>query len=228
MDSTANFGFAIRGVTVLPLVLADLMDYWIGMMTPGERDEATALIDFWFGPPRSPTRFQQRAVWFKVDPAFDAQLRDRFGALQQRAAAGGRADWALEAEPCLALILLLDQLPRNLFRGTGQAFACDAAARSAARAALARGFDRSLPGAWRQFIYLPFEHSEDLADQALSVKLAAALARDPAFAGALDYAQRHHAIIARFGRFPHRNAALGRASTAGEEAFLREPGSSFG
>lgn len=198
------------------------------MMTAAERDEATALIDFWFGPPRSPTRFQQRAVWFRLDPKFDAQLRDRFGALRQRAAAGDCADWALEAEPCLALILLLDQLPRNLLRGTAEAFASDAAARAAARTALARGFDRSLPGAWRQFIYLPFEHSEDLADQELSMKLYAALARDPAFAGAFDYAQRHHAIIARFGRFPHRNAALGRASTAEEKAFLTEPGSSFG
>jgi uncharacterized protein (DUF924 family) len=212
----------------LPLVLADPMVYWVGMMTAGERDEATALIDFWFGPPRSPARFQQRAVWYEVDPGFDAQLRDRFGALQKCAASGGCADWALEAEPCLALILLLDQLPRNLFRGSAQAFAGDAAARDAARAALARGFDRSLPGAWRQFIYLPFEHSEDLADQELSVTLAAALARDPAFAGALDYAKRHHAIIARFGRFPHRNAALGRASTAEEQAFLQEPDSSFG
>ncbi|HVA15395.1 MAG TPA: DUF924 family protein [Stellaceae bacterium] len=197
------------------------------MMTADERGEATALIDFWFGPPRSPSRFQQRAVWFKVDPGFDAQLRERFGALQRRAAGGGYAAWAPEAEPCLALILLLDQLPRNLYRGTAQAFASDAQARIAARAALERGFDRSLPTAWRQFLYLPFEHSEALADQELSVTLATGLARDPAFAGALDYAQRHHAIVARFGRFPHRNAALGRASTAAEESFLTEPGSSF-
>jgi uncharacterized protein (DUF924 family) len=197
------------------------------MMTAAERDEATALIDFWFGPPRSPSRFQQRAIWFKADPGFDAQLRDRFGALRERAAAGGCPDWALEAEPCLALILLLDQLPRNLFRGSARAFASDGRAREAARAALSRGFDRSLPASWRQFIYLPFEHSEELGDQELSVKLAAALARDPAFAGALDYARRHHAIITRFGRFPHRNAALGRKSTPEEEGFLKEPGSSF-
>jgi uncharacterized protein (DUF924 family) len=197
------------------------------MMTAEERDEATALIDFWFGPPRAPGRFQQRAAWFKVDPGFDAQLRDRFGALRRRAAAGACADWTLEAEPCLALILLLDQLPRNLFRGSAEAFASDAHARDTARGALARGFDRSLPATWRQFIYLPFEHSEDIADQELSVTLATSLARDPAFAGALDYAQRHHAIIARFGRFPHRNAALGRQSTNAEEAFLKEPGSSF-
>jgi uncharacterized protein (DUF924 family) len=211
----------------LPLVFAARMGYWLAMMTADERQEATALIDFWFGAPRSPSRFQQRPVWFKPDPAFDAQLRAQFGALRERAAAGGCAEWMLEAEPCLALILRLDQLPRNLFRGSAQAFATDAQARAAARAALARGFDRSLPAAWRQFIYLPFEHSEELADQELSVKLAAALARDPGFAETLDYAERHRAIIARFGRFPHRNAALGRKSTAEEEAFLKEPNSSF-
>jgi uncharacterized protein (DUF924 family) len=196
-------------------------------MTADERNEATALIDFWFGPPRSPHRFQQREVWFKVDPAFDRQCLDEFESLRQRAAAGDCADWMREAEPCLALILLFDQLQRNLFRGRADAFATDPQAREAARAALARGFDRSLPATWRQFIYLPFEHSEDLADQELSVKLCTALARDPAFAGARDYAERHHAIIARFGRFPHRNAALGRTSTPEEEAFLKEPGSSF-
>lgn len=211
----------------LPLVFRGTMGYWVGMMTAVEREEATALIDFWFGPPRSPSRFQQRDVWFKVDPAFDAQCRNQFGALRERAAAGDCADWALEAEPCLALILLLDQFPRNLFRGTAKAFATDPQAREAAREALRRGFDRSLPASWRQFIYLPFEHSEDLTDQELSVKLAAGLARDPAFAQALDYAQRHQVIIARFGRFPHRNAPLGRKSTPEEEAFLKEPGSSF-
>ena len=198
------------------------------MMTAAERDEATALIDFWFGPPRSASRFQDRDIWFKTDPGFDAELRDRFAALQRRAADKGCADWALEAEPCLALILLLDQMPRNLFRGSARAFACDALARETARGALKRGFDRSLPASWRQFIYLPFEHSEDIADQELAVRLFAAMARDPAHAGKLDYAQRHHAIIARFGRFPHRNAVLGRPSSPEEEAFLREPGSSFG
>lgn len=211
----------------LPLVFAGTMGYWVGMMTAAERQEATALIDFWFGPPRSPSRFQPRDIWFKTDPAFDAQCREKFGVLRERAADGDCADWALEAEPCLALVLLLDQFPRNLFRGSAKAFATDASAREAARLALGRGFDRSLPATWRQFIYLPFEHSEDLADQELSVRLAAGLARDPAFARALDYAQRHQAIVARFGRFPHRNAALGRTSTPEEEAFLKEPNSSF-
>ena len=196
-------------------------------MTDAERREATALVDFWFGAPGSHERFAQRPVWFTVDPEFDAALRRRFLTLQQRAADGECANWIDEAEPCLALVLLLDQLPRNLYRGTAQAFATDAMARGVAREALSRGFDRSLPGTWRQFIYLPFEHSENLADQEHSLKLFALLARDPAFAETLDYAQRHHEIIARFGRFPHRNRALGRRSSAAEEAFLKEPNSSF-
>lgn len=198
------------------------------MMTDTERSEATALIDYWFGPPGSPERFKQRAVWFKVDPRFDGELRTRFLPLQLRASSGQCADWALESEPSLAVILLLDQLPRNLYRGTGEAFATDAMAREAARSALARGLDRSLPAVWRQFMYLPFEHSEDLSDQERSIALFETLTRDPAFAGTLDYAKRHHAIIAQFGRFPHRNKALGRATTPEEEEFLKEPNSSFG
>jgi uncharacterized protein (DUF924 family) len=197
------------------------------LMTDTERDEATALIDFWFGSPGAPERFQSHERWFKSDPDFDDALRRRFGDLQQRAAAGACALWAREAEPCLALILLLDQLPRNLYRGTAQAFASDPLARATAREALAHGFDRSLPATWRQFIYLPFEHSEELADQELSLTLYRAMARDPAFAETLEYAERHHAIIARFGRFPHRNRMLGRSSSPEEEAFLTEPNSSF-
>jgi uncharacterized protein (DUF924 family) len=197
------------------------------MITAAERQEATALIDFWFGPPGTPDRFKQRAVWFKADAAFDAALRQRFLALERRAAAGACDAWTNEAEPCLALILLLDQLPRNLYRGTPTAFASDAMAREAARIALRRGFDRSLPATWRQFVYLPFEHSEDLADQELSLRLYTVLGRDPACPDVLDFAERHHRIIARFGRFPHRNAALGRASTEEEKAFLLEPGSAF-
>lgn len=197
------------------------------MVTDAEQSEITALIDFWFGPPDLAERFKPHAAWFKLDPEFDEALRRRFQPLQRRAAAGGCADWALKAEPCLALILLLDQLPRNLYRGQAEAFATDAMAREAAQKALSRGFDRSLPSAWRQFIYLPFEHSENLADQEMSVALFKTLAHDPAMASGVDYALRHYAIIARFGRFPHRNRALGRASSAAEEEFLKEPNSSF-
>ncbi len=197
------------------------------MISDVERNEIAALIDFWFGPPQSAERFSQRDLWFKVNPEFDEALRQRFQTLQRRAAQGGCAAWTREAEPCLALILLLDQLPRNLYRGTAEAFATDAEARAAARIALQCRFDRSLPASWRTFVYLPFEHSEDLADQELSLTLFGALARDAGFSRGEDYAKRHHAIIARFGRFPHRNKALGRISTPVEEAFLKEPNSSF-
>ena len=189
--------------------------------------EATALIDFWFGAPNSAERFKPREIWFKRDDAFDNELRRHFLPLQQRATAGDCAAWARAAEPCLALIIALDQLPRNLFRDSAEAFATDAMAREAADNALQRGFDRSLPAVCRSFVYLPFEHSESLADQERSLALYTALAKDPAFESSLDYAKRHHAIIARFGRFLHRNRALGRSSTAEEEAFLKEPGSSF-
>jgi len=196
-------------------------------MTKAERAEASALIDFWFGRPDSPERFKPREIWFKTDPDFDEALRLRFQPLQQRAAQGACAEWMHEAEPCLALVLLLDQLPRNLYRGLPQAFASDALAREVARAALAQGFDLSLPVICRQFICLPFEHSEDLADQEKSVALFEALARDPIMAKGDDYARRHYAIIARFGRFPHRNHILGRVSSAEEEEFLKGPNSSF-
>jgi len=197
------------------------------MMTSGDRRDATALIDFWFSPPGSPERFRPHAQWFKADREFDEQLRRLFLPLQLRAAAGQCGGWDGEAEPCLALILLLDQLPRNLYRGSADAFATDALARETATKALQRGFDRSLPAVWRQFIYLPFEHSESLADQEHSLQLFAALATHGDFAETFDYAKRHHAIVARFGRFPHRNRALGRPSTREEDAFLQEPNSSF-
>src|SRR5215469_11212899 len=167
----------------------------VSAMMEAERFEATTLLDFWFGAPNSSERFEQRDVWFRADVAFDAELRRRFLALQQRAASDSCSDWTREAEPCLALVLLLDQLPRNLYRGAARAFATDAKAREAAEVAISRGFDRSLPASWRQFLYLPFEHSENLADQQRSVALFAVLARDPSFAGSLDYALRHQAII---------------------------------
>jgi len=122
---------------------------------------------------------------------------------------------------------LLDQLPRNLFRGTARAFASDARARSVARRALERGFACDAPPVRRWFFYLPFEHSEDLADQGLSLRLHGTLPDDEDKASAMDWARRHYDIIARFGRFPHRNSALGRISTAAEEAFLQGAGSAF-
>ena len=123
---------------------------------------------------------------------------------------------------------MLDQFPRNLFRDSPRAWATDALAREVARHALARGLDVTLPPVWRWFFYLPFEHSEDIHDQRLAVSLFEALVpQHPSGTEVLEYARRHHDIIARFGRFPHRNATLGRESTPEEVAFLQEPGSSF-
>jgi uncharacterized protein (DUF924 family) len=198
----------------------------MGTMPP-DLAHAEALIDFWFGPPSSPERMRPRAVWFEPEGAFDAALRQRFLADHERAAAGALAAWQAVPESCLALVLLLDQLPRNLFRGTPRAFATDPLARQAARQAIDAGFDRGLPPVWRWFFYLPFEHAEDLADQALSLALHASLPEDGDKAEVLRYARGHYDIIARFGRFPHRNRILGRASTPEEDAFLRGPGSAF-
>ena len=140
-------------------------------------------------------------------------------------------DWItrpLQAAPALARLILLDQFTRNSFRGTARSFAGDGQALHIARALVASGRDRDLTGVQRQFVYLPFEHAEDLSHQRTSVQLFEQLARDePALAGLVDWAQRHLEIVARFGRFPHRNAILGRASTAEELDFLKTPGSGF-
>lgn len=187
---------------------------------------ALALIDFWFGPLGSPDRERPRDNWFSTDPDFDAALRERFLGDHEAASAGQCEAWRETPQTCLALILLFDQIPRNLFRGSPRAFVTDALARGCARHAVAHGFDRVLPIVWRWFVYLPFEHSEDLGDQEWSVTLFGALPAEAA-GDTLDYARRHRDIIARFGRFPHRNRILGRASSAAEEAFLREPNSAF-
>jgi uncharacterized protein (DUF924 family) len=190
-------------------------------------DGRQALLEFWFGAPGTPGCDETRLIWFKSDAAFDLALGERFGALHESATAGALDHWAGSAEGALALVLLLDQVPRNLHRGTARAFACDAKARAAARLALSRGFDAALAPVRRLFLYLPFEHSEDLADQVLSLRLFTAMPDDAKLADWLRSARSHHAIVARFGRFPHRNDALGRASTREEQDFLREPGSSF-
>src|SRR6185503_6274143 len=151
---------------------------------------------------------------------FDAEIRARFLPLYERAARGQLNAWLDDAESCLALVILLDQFPRNLFRGTARAFASDDRARACARTILEKGWDKSYSEDERTFAYLPFEHSEALEDQELSMRL---------FEGNpnIEWARKHWEIIRRFGRFPHRNAALGRASTPEEIAFLKEPGSNF-
>ena len=185
--------------------------------------EPDAVLDFWFGPPDAPGFGWPREAWFRGGPAFDALCRP-FAPAVEEAAAGGFDDWRWRPRPCLALILLLDQFPRNIYRGTARAFAGDARARELARFALARGFDRAAPGALRTFFYLPLEHSEALADQELAVRLFDAHEG----AQAREAGRRHREIIRRFGRFPHRNAALGRPSTPEEEAFAADPGNRFG
>lgn len=187
---------------------------------------ARQVLRFWFGEP--PTA-ASRAEWFRKDPAFDEAIRARFGALVERALAGGLADWDATPRGALARVLVLDQFPRNLFRGTARAFAGDAPALAAAQEMVARGDDGRLAPLERWFVYLPFEHAEDLAAQHESLRLFGALAGEFPAVGedALLWARRHFDVIARFGRYPHRNAALGRASTPEEVAFLHEPGSSF-
>ena len=183
------------------------------------------VLDFWFGALEE--RGKPRAEWFRKDAAFDAKIRSRFGATLEAAAAGRLEPWRASAEPLLALVIVLDQFSRNIHRGTAAAFAQDAYARECAAQALDRGDDLGLLPVERQFLYLPFEHSESLADQERSLELFGSLESFEETRGLSDWARRHHAIVERFGRFPHRNAALGRASTAEEEAFLLEPGSGF-
>ncbi|HQX94584.1 DUF924 family protein [Thermomonas sp.] len=156
------------------------------------------------------------AKWFGGGDAFDAECRDRFLDAHHAAARREHAHWMDDAEGALALLILLDQIPRNVFRGSGHAFASDGLARQYATQALAAGFDAASEPELRMFFYLPFEHSEDMADQDRAVELFAALGND----NLLAYANAHRDVIARFGRFPHRNAALGRSNTPDEQAWL--------
>jgi uncharacterized protein (DUF924 family) len=189
--------------------------------------DAARILAFWFGDDGDPDCAARRALWFEADAAFDRAVGEHCAQLHEAAAAGHLDGWAATPLGCLALLILLDQVPRNLFRGTPRAYATDAQALAHARAALAAGHDRALTPVQRWFVYLPFEHSEALADQRRALALFEALAHHPPSAEALDVVRRHVEIIERFGRFPHRNAILGRASTPEEEAFLREPNSAF-
>ena len=186
-------------------------------------DRVTALIDFWFGPPDDPAREQHREIWFRSTEEFDAALRREFLADYEAAAAGVLRSWEASPETALALLLLLDQVPRNIFRGTPRAYATDAAACAVADRALERSFDQMVPPTWRLFFYMPFHHSEDLADQHRSVALFDALPRNPDHRGALRrYGCPYVEVIERFGRFPHRNEILDRQSTLDEIAFMAE------
>lgn len=188
---------------------------------------AKEILDFWFGSPKSVDYGIERSFWFTKNPEFDKELGDRF-LLNYEQAARGELDYLQDSpQGYLALILLLDQFGRNMFRGTPKSFATDAKALSVAKNAVERGCDRVLLPVQRWFIYLPFEHSENLADQERSVELFSTLSDDPASVSTINYALRHKAVIERFGRFPHRNKILGRETTPAEAEFLTQPGSSF-
>jgi len=181
-----------------------------------------AVLDFWFGAPDSRERGRPRKAWFQKSEPFDAEIRRRFLTTWERAARGELERWQATPLASLALVVALDQFPRNMFRGTARAFSSDSLALAATRGTIARGFDRLLSPVECSFVYLPFEHAEDIAAQRRSLALFHALDAED-----MQYAKRHYEIIARFGRFPHRNAALGRQSTAEEIEFLKQPGSSF-
>ena len=179
------------------------------------------VLDFWFGqPPKN---------WFRKDAAFDATIRARFGATIDKAVSGGLREWDRQGPAgTLARILVLDQFTRNAWRGTPAAFAGDALALAAALVLVESGGDQALTPQQRAFAYMPFEHAEDPAMQQRAVDLFTQLAaQHDGLTDTRDYACRHRAVIARFGRFPHRNAILGRPSTPDETAFLAEPGSRF-
>ena len=194
-----------------------------------------SIKQFWFGDSDDDrlTGQRQAALWWSKNDALDHQVRQRFETALEAAGRGALDAWADTPDGLLALVLLTDQFPRNMYRGHARAFAFDALARCWCRLALARHSDQALRPIERVFLYLPLEHSERLADQERAVQLFRALGdgvpaeRQDIYRGYLDYALRHHEVIARFGRFPHRNAVLGRSSTPQELEFLAGPRSSF-
>jgi len=197
-------------------------------------ETAESLHAYWFGGVADDTAAQrQSGLWWTKKPSQDAELAQRFGPLVEAARSGALAAWADTPQGCLALILLTDQLPRHVYRGTAAAFSSDHMARALCLAGLDKGYDRALKPVERVFFYLPLEHSECMADQERAVALYTSLFQQvpqsqvEQYRGFLTFALRHRRVIERFGRFPHRNAALGRESTAEEAAFLKEPGSSF-
>ena len=201
----------------------------------GDDHDLEAVLDFWFGELDDEGNADKAHIerWFTSDPAFDAECRARFSDLHEAVAAGEREAWLEAPRGRLAYVIVLDQLSRNMFRGTAKMFAYDARSLRAAEAGVAAGEDRRLAFAERGFLYMPLMHAEDAAAQARCVALFEALRdevsgeRRRRAAMSLDFAEQHRAIIERFGRFPHRNATLGRASTPEELAFLEQPGSSF-
>lgn len=182
------------------------------------RDSKHEILHFWF-------EETQPAQWFQKNDDFDQMVVSRFMGIYRLAADGLCDLWRDDAEGALALCIVLDQFPRNMFRGQPQAFATDAAACKVARQAIAWGYDQVTPPVRRRFFYLPFEHSESLEDQTRSLELFRSMQADDPMG--FDYAARHYDVIARFGRFPHRNAILARKNTSQEEEYLAQHEAGF-
>jgi len=198
-------------------------------------ESTDSILHYWFGTSADDAEVirEKSALWWKKDPKVDEEMRQRFEITLEAESQGELESWGKIPRGQLARILLLDQFPRNMYRGTARAFAYDERARRLAHEALDQGVDRKLRPVERVFLYLPFEHSENAQDQAASVRLFAALLEEvpttlkQPFRNFLDFAKKHKEIIDGFGRFPHRNALLGRDSTTEELEFLKRPGSSF-
>lgn len=191
---------------------------------------AAQVLLFWFDDPALPGNEygQQRQIWFRKNSAFDQQVRERFLPVYERARQHAYDFWLNAPKTALALVLLLDQFPRNMFRGTPRSFEADEQALQVAQTAVTRGYDCTLKPMERMFLYLPFEHSENIDHQDRAVALFEALVTAaPELQSALEYAYRHREVIDRFGRFPHRNPILQRPSTSAEQEFLEKPGSRF-
>jgi uncharacterized protein (DUF924 family) len=188
-------------------------------------DSFEDVLSFWFGTPADPWFGKPRREWFQKDAAFDDRIRRHFEAVLRALIEGAHEDWLESARGALAYVIVLDQFSRNLFRDDPRAFAQDAQARRAAASAIERELDRQMDAQQRCFLYMPFMHSEHLGDQDRCVALFESLGEEGR--SNLDYAHKHRAIVARFGRFPHRNQVMGRESTPEESAFLAQPGSGF-
>ena len=193
---------------------------------------ADAILTFWFGSADDSDYGHYRKAWFVKDAGFDKRIRQQFAIDVERAARGDYDDWAENAQAAIALLILLDQFPRNLYRGNSRSFATDHKALALASKLVDSGAHKGLIPAQRFFVYVPFEHSENMVHQNRCVALMTALNHefpdlDDGLKGGLDYAVRHREVIERFGRFPHRNETLGRQSTPEETAFLQQPGSRF-
>lgn len=186
-------------------------------------DRVQAILDFWFLPENHPDFGKTRPEWFTKNPDFDTQIGTLFQSDLEMAAAGYRLTWTESKKGCLALIILFDQFPRNIFRENKRAFETDGKALEITRHMIASGFFNDLNLVQKQFVILPFEHSEDMDDQKRALQLFIETGND----NLISYAQAHYDIIEKFGRFPHRNNILGRTSTSAEEEFLTKPGSSF-